>query len=187
MMNTELMTANTTANSVVSVAAAMRNCDLMEELRATMPYMERIQEQTQAYYTMKNRYESIHKIGGGWIVLGLIFYIIPGLIMLVINASRRDEMEELEGKMAKCLEKLRAIQMECPTLMPKECLYPREFEYLCELATSGRAATLPEALDKLEQQEHRWKLEEQNDTMLAKQDIANALLKETAERVRWSY
>lgn len=47
--------------------------------------------------------------------------------------------------------------------------YPTASEYIVELFELGRASTLPEAYDKLEEQLHRWRMEESMSSMISLQ------------------
>lgn len=45
------------------------------------------------------------------------------------------------------------------SILPSQYRYPLASNYIVELFANGRATTLPEALDKYEEQLHRWKME----------------------------
>ena len=45
------------------------------------------------------------------------------------------------------------------SVIPEEYCYPMATNYLADLFRTGRATNLPMALDKLEQQIHRWNME----------------------------
>lgn len=60
--------------------------------------------------------------------------------------------------------------------LPVEYWYPLATEYLIKIVKSGRCSTLSEALDKFDQQLHRWKVENANAEILATQQLQIANL-----------
>lgn len=63
------------------------------------------------------------------------------------------------------------------SLLPSEYWYPMATGYLLKAVQTGRATTLGEAIDKYEEQLHRWKIEEANAQMVAQQEQQTAHLK----------
>lgn len=53
--------------------------------------------------------------------------------------------------------------------IPTRYIYANGINYMKELIGSGRANTLAEAIDKLEEQEHRWGIEAQNNEIIRQQ------------------
>lgn len=60
--------------------------------------------------------------------------------------------------------------------LPVDYWYPLATEYLVNMVKSGRASTLGEAIDRFDEQLHRWKIEESNAQMLAMQQQQTAHL-----------
>ena len=72
--------------------------------------------------------------------------------------TKRQDINKLVAKSAK----------ELSVLAPKY-RYPTASEFVVELFDLGRASTLPEAYDKLEEQLHRWRMEESMSSMISLQ------------------
>lgn len=64
--------------------------------------------------------------------------------------------------------------------------YPKASEYLVELFELGRASSLPEAYDKLEEQLHRWRMEESMSAMIGLQSAQLEFLKNIDTNTFWS-
>lgn len=60
--------------------------------------------------------------------------------------------------------------------LPVDYWYPMATEYLMKVIQAKRANTLGEAIDKFEEQLHRWKIEEANAQMIAQQQQQTAHL-----------
>lgn len=71
---------------------------------------------------------------------------------------------------------------EILAVLPLKYRYPLASNYIVELFANGRAATLPEALDKYDEQLHRWKIEHAMQQELA---LQAAQLQVLAEIYDW--
>jgi hypothetical protein len=61
--------------------------------------------------------------------------------------------------------------------LPEEYCFPRATGYLVKITEAGRAADLNQALVMLDEQLHRWKVEEANESILAQQKMQTQSLK----------
>ncbi|MCD8373618.1 MAG: hypothetical protein LUC20_00705 [Oscillospiraceae bacterium] len=53
------------------------------------------------------------------------------------------------------------------SVLPNDYWYPMATDFLVKVVQSGRAGTLGEAIDRYEEQLHRWKVEDQNAQIIA--------------------
>lgn len=58
---------------------------------------------------------------------------------------------------------------EIRTFIPGKYLFETCIDYALELATTGRATTMPAMCDRLDEQLHRWEMEAKQDAMLSNQ------------------
>lgn len=70
--------------------------------------------------------------------------------------------------------------------LPSDYWYPVATGFMLKAVQAGRANTLPEAIDKFEEQLHRWKLEEANSEILARQQAQSQQLAEIARDIWWA-
>ncbi len=136
-----------------------------------------------------------------WIIIGFIvswlvgdmlpnngFIQVVGFVVVVILAiiCYRKTKEIINSKIAKIQEQAQAERniaqqifednIATMEFLPSDYWYPLATEYLIKAIQIGRASTLPEAIDKFEEQLHRWKIEEANSQMLAMQQQQTAYL-----------
>lgn len=62
------------------------------------------------------------------------------------------------------------------SIIPTKYIYKDALWYLKEMISTGRVDNLNMALDKLDEQEHRWKVEDQNEQILSNQAYQNEKL-----------
>lgn len=68
---------------------------------------------------------------------------------------------------------------------------PREYQtvsatsYMLKMVQSGRATTVPAALQMYDEQEHRWRMEASNQEIIANQQIQNRQLEKLNREVSW--
>lgn len=67
--------------------------------------------------------------------------------------------------------------------LPSDYWYPLATNFMLKAVQAGRATTLPEAIDKFEEQLHRWKLEESNAQILAQQQAQSQQLASIAKDI----
>lgn len=119
--------------------------------------------------------------------LGDTFMFIMLAVVVVLSIiCYRKEKEAINSKIAKIQEQAQAerniaqqiFENNIATMefLPSDYWYPLATEYLIKAIQIGRASTLPEAIDKFEEQLHRWKIEEANSQMLAMQQQQTAYL-----------
>jgi hypothetical protein len=112
------------------------------------------------------------------IAISLITFIVIWCIRFKPKAhlAKADEYEKQAKEKfayAKMLEKKYA---DCLAVVPQKYLYPIATHYLAELFCEGRADTLPDALEKLDEQIHRWNMEEHMRDLIAAQRESNERL-----------
>lgn len=108
----------------------------------------------------------------GVMILAIICYL---KTKEVINSkiAKIQEQAQAERNIAQQIFEDNIATME---FLPSDYWYPLATEYLIKAIQIGRASTLPEAIDKFEEQLHRWKIEEANSQMLAMQQQQTAYL-----------
>ena len=130
-------------------------------------------------------------------ILGAIFLRIPvlrgvfSLGAIVVGAfvgmggykKEAGKTEALVAKLQRQIQKERASgqrvfdeHAEEMAFLPIDYWYPMATEYMVKAVQTKRANTLGEAIDKFEEQLHRWKLEEANDKMVNLQQQQTAHL-----------
>ena len=70
--------------------------------------------------------------------------------------------EECEKKAQEGFDAVNSLiqkHSDCLAVIPQKYWYPLATGYIAEVISNGRAATIPIALDKLEEQLHRWNME----------------------------
>ncbi len=120
-------------------------------------------------------------------LIGVIL-IIVGIVMDV-KFCRGKYIKEKEGFDSEIANIQRQVQAErnigqqifedniaAMEFLPSDYWYPMATDYLVKTVQTGRASTLAEALDKFEEQLHRWKIEEANSQMVAMQQQQTAYL-----------
>lgn len=99
------------------------------------------------------------------IMVGLAFVsIIVSIVLACIYKKKNKKkynlrIQELETNIG-------IVWDETQSCIPIDCIYPSGLSYMQKLVDTGRVSTLPDALGKLEEQEHRWTVEEQNINIL---------------------
>ncbi len=63
------------------------------------------------------------------------------------------------------------------SFLPDDYFFPRATEYLVKVVQMEQASTLGEAIDHLDEQIHRWKIENANDEILRRQQEQSEMLK----------
>lgn len=102
-----------------------------------------------------------------------ILYIIA--FLLIRSRYRASVKEKISGFNQQIEEHNAAAQRifdanaEQMAFLPSDYWYPIATDYLMKMLQTGRAATLSEALDKYDEQLHRWKLEDASAQVLAMQ------------------
>ncbi len=66
---------------------------------------------------------------------------------------------------------------EAMSVIPNDYWFPLATDYLVKIVSAGRAETINQALTMLDEQLHRWKIEQTNDQILAQQQSQTAALK----------
>lgn len=98
----------------------------------------------------------------------------------------RSETEMYERKSEenrKIADKIAQENQDALELIPAQYRYPLASNYIVELFANGRATTIPEALDKYEEQLHRWRLEESMQIQISLQE---AQLETLVEIYKWN-
>ena len=108
------------------------------------------------------------------ISIGILFhkYAAGGLINRVSSGYDR-KIQEQQGVAQGIFEE----NYDDMAFLPEEYWYPLATSYLINIAKTGRCRDLNEALDKFDEQLHRWKLEETNSEILAQQQLQTANLR----------
>lgn len=109
----------------------------------------------------------------GIALVGIIPYVVYKIVQYKKfkdeNAERipvlDKEIASLEKELAEYSEK----NAEAISFLPEEYCFDMALEYMIKLLQTERAQTLPECYDKLEEQIHRWNMEEASAEMLQNQ------------------
>lgn len=72
---------------------------------------------------------------------------------------------------------IQEILARSESCIPARYIYANAVNYIRELIAAGRAKTLADAIDRLEEQEHRWEVEAQNNQMILEQKEQSARLR----------
>lgn len=124
-------------------------------------------------------------------VIGRVLGVLVGMVCLVaavyvgLNGWKK-EQETTNTEVARLQKEIQAKKAQGQAVfdqhaeeldfLPVDYWYPLATEYLVNAVKSGRAATLGEAIDRFDEQLHRWKIEESNAQMLALQQQQTAHL-----------
>lgn len=110
--------------------------------------------------------------------VGAMLFIV-GLIAAVFApiAYKRSASEPLNEKIAADNAAIAEIIGRTETCIPARFIYANAVNYIRELIAAGRAKTLADAIDRLEEQEHRWEVEAQNNQMILEQKEQSARLR----------
>ena len=104
----------------------------------------------------------------GIVIMAAVAY----FIWRVLSALMQIRVKPLRAKIEEhstAAQKIFDANAEHMAFLPADYWYPIATDYLIKMVQTGRAATLSEALDKYDEQLHRWKLEEASAQMLAMQ------------------
>lgn len=89
------------------------------------------------------------------IVIGLLFYTLPGVIMMTVNRKRKKRQNMYNGAFA-LRQKAEQIESGISSPIPEKNRFEATVEYAYELCQTGRVNSLPELYNKLDEQIHRW-------------------------------
>lgn len=131
------------------------------------------------------------------LVLGLtalaIWILIVALAIVPYFRKKKSECEQkatqLEEQIGFEREKIRQIlsrNASAIDFLPRRYWYKTATGYLAEVLRNGRARTLGEALDRYEEQMHRWKMERANEYQLALQEQQILYLDQIERNTFWS-
>lgn len=141
--------------------------------RSALPEAERIQTEMDKIITAKNHIQQLRnekdvkcKINGLMLVIAFFFYIIPGIIYLVVknnNKNKYDELIESELHNIENLEsKFRNEIQNCEILylIPNDYNNPLALKTMMKYLMNGQAENWKECSSRYDEQLHRWILEE---------------------------
>ncbi|MCC8079306.1 MAG: hypothetical protein LIO57_04495 [Oscillospiraceae bacterium] len=86
--------------------------------------------------------------------------------------SNAEKKEQLNTKIERIQNRAQQFLNEHTdelSVLPNDYWYPMATDFLVKVVQSGRAGTLGEAIDRYEEQLHRWKVEDQNAQIIAQQ------------------
>lgn len=105
-----------------------------------------------------------------FIIVGAILIIVPPIVLVVALLVRKHLAKKHHNALIKYREQIKEKENAVNTLIdcrsgeldiiPAQYRYPLATNYISELFINGRANSIPEALDKYEEQLHRWKMEQ---------------------------
>lgn len=119
----------------------------------------------------------------GVYILGLLLIaaICVAVWLIPFNAqSHLDKAEECEKKAQENINSANMLiqkYSDCLSVIPQKYWYPLATGYIAEVISNGRATTIPIALDKLEEQIHRWNMEQSMQQQIALQIAQTELLR----------
>ena len=108
-------------------------------------------------------------------VVGLILAAIICVAMWFIPFKPQKHIEKAEECEKKAQENFKAVDTliqkhsDCLAVIPQKYWYPLATSFIAEVISNGRATTIPIALDKLEEQIHRWNMEQSMQQQIALQ------------------
>lgn len=120
---------------------------------------------------------------------GFFFIVIPVSILLYFVLKKRIKNKFESESQKQCgAERLKGQNIieankDKLAFLPSDYWYPLATSFMVKTVQAGRATTLPEAIDKLEEQLHRWRLEESNAQILAQQQAQSQQLAEIAQGI----
>lgn len=108
---------------------------------------------------------------------GMLF--IVGIMAAVFApmAYKRSASEPVNEKISADNAAIQEILARSESCIPARYIYANAVNYIRELIAAGRAKTLADAIDRLEEQEHRWEVEAQNNQMILEQKEQSARLR----------
>lgn len=122
----------------------------------------------------------------------LYFLLIPSVVLWLIgnalivrNKKIKAENEETQAIIDGKKEEVRQAYAACKSRIPRRYIYEDGLNYLYAIVKANRVSSLNEALDKLDEQEHRWKLERQNQAIIDNQITQNETLKSIKADTYW--
>ena len=104
-------------------------------------------------------------LGVGKFILAIfsgLYFVVAGIINIIISANA-----------------------SYIALIPSEYRYPEATGFIVRAFELGRASTLPEAYDKLEEQLHRWKMEESMKSLIDMQTTQLEFLRNISQNTDW--
>lgn len=110
------------------------------------------------------------------IMIGLLFYALPGAIMMTVNRKRKEKRQNLYNEAFALRQKAEQISLKISSPIPEKYRFEAAIEYAYELCQTGRANSLPELYDKLDEQIHRWQMLSQNEELIRNQQETNSRL-----------
>lgn len=108
-------------------------------------------------------------------VIGIIVYFV-WMRRKALNAKLTAKKDEAAQERAQA-QQIFDENGEALAFLPSDYWYPLATSYLVKAVATNRVAGLAEALDKFDEQLHRWKVEEANASILAQQEEQTAYLK----------
>lgn len=132
-------------------------------------------------------------IDSGWKIMGMVpivfwgFVIIDIIVYHILKSSSKarltKEIQEQCGAIRLQGQNALESNKDALSFLPTDYWYPLATSFMVKTVQAGRATTLPEAIDKLEEQLHRWRLEESNAQILAQQQAQSQQLAEIAQGI----
>lgn len=98
-------------------------------------------------------------------IVGIILIAIISVAICLIPFRPQKHIAKAEECEKKAQESFNAVNAliqkhsDCLAVIPQQYWYPLATGYIAEVISNGRATTIPIALDKLEEQLHRWNME----------------------------
>lgn len=116
-----------------------------------------------------------------WVCFIIVYVIISIISFILFNRRRKSKIKKYHNSIVDCEKKYQEKDIELSKIaesnkdnleiIPVKYRYPLATDYIEEVFESGRATTIPQALDKFEEQLHRWKLENSMNQYLEIQQI----------------
>ena len=130
----------------------------------------------------------------GWKIKGMTplivfwgFVIVDIIVYHILKSSSKaklsKEIQEQCGAIRLQGQNALESNKDALSFLPTDYWYPLATSFMVKTVQAGRATTLPEAIDKLEEQLHRWRLEEANAQILAQQQAQSQQLAEIAQGI----
>lgn len=111
-----------------------------------------------------------------WLIVICMPFGGAGLLLLLSNLYYKKKHDKYYAKAAVVRQEADEIINSIESMIPVKYRFSAAVEYGYELCETGRINSLPELYDRLDEQMHRWNLENQNDVLIQNQRETNARL-----------
>ena len=123
------------------------------------------------------------------------FFAAGAVVVFICYTLFKKEKGKYDAQIAELQRKMKAEEdagsrylcehLQEYNFIPTDYWYPLAINYLYDVVKSGRATTLPEAMDRYEEQMHRWKVEGTNQQILAQQQEMIERIAYIEGQIRW--